>query len=74
LSPDLLFESLEEKPVQATVKLNAGLLRDLLAVAEQFCPDGNQSVTLEVRGKDDAVVVKTANAEQQYSGIIVPLS
>ncbi len=71
---DSVFESTGKTSPRATVKLNAALLRELLAVAEQFSPDDTNGVTLEIRGENDPVVVRSANTEQQFRGLIMPLT
>ncbi len=64
---------LPKKAVKARVRLSAKYLTELVKAAAAFCTDGTDGVEIELRGEQEAVIVRTANGDQKFTGVLMPL-
>jgi hypothetical protein len=66
---------LNDQPI-ASVRLDAKILLELVKVASQFTDDDDEhnSVTLTLHGENNPVRVTTGNADQKFTGLLMPLT
>lgn len=60
-------------PPTVTLRLDPDLLAQLLTVASEFTGEKG-GVTLEVRDGNTPVVIRTGNGEQEFTGLLMPLT